>query len=276
MYDPAIGRWHSVDPVNQFASPYIGIGNNPVNLIDPSGMSAYRDFLEEHYPDGFWYRGNYFSPDPDIQGVWHSSGGVGGAQGGGGGYRYVDFVEIIDWYVNGEYSWTQHKYTTELTWVNSYGLLENGDFVPGPDNSGGGGPLKLATSKDWRSMSDQQRTLHLLKGIREANLHYKPVDLNKMFYNLPRVGATINGEINLNGSTMEVYIDFGTWGIMIMPGFITIVRYDLHYQEGTTWDIMMFNKSMSIEVKRQSWYNWNSYLSGEPKNLDILIKYLAY
>jgi len=37
MYDPALGRWHSVDPMLQFASPYIGIGNNPANFVDPDG-----------------------------------------------------------------------------------------------------------------------------------------------------------------------------------------------------------------------------------------------
>ncbi len=39
-YDPVIGRWHTQDPETQYASPYIGIGNNPVNLIDRWGMDA--------------------------------------------------------------------------------------------------------------------------------------------------------------------------------------------------------------------------------------------
>jgi len=37
MYDAAIGRWISVDPMRQFASPYEGMGNNPVKGIDPTG-----------------------------------------------------------------------------------------------------------------------------------------------------------------------------------------------------------------------------------------------
>lgn len=36
-YDPQTGRWAQADPFNQFASPYSGMGGNPVNLIDPSG-----------------------------------------------------------------------------------------------------------------------------------------------------------------------------------------------------------------------------------------------
>ena len=32
-----VGRWLSVDPYRQYASPYLGMGNNPVNGIDPYG-----------------------------------------------------------------------------------------------------------------------------------------------------------------------------------------------------------------------------------------------
>jgi hypothetical protein len=40
MYDPLIGRWLGADPYRQFASPYVGMGNDPVNLIDPDGGGA--------------------------------------------------------------------------------------------------------------------------------------------------------------------------------------------------------------------------------------------
>jgi RHS repeat-associated protein len=36
-YDGLIGRWLNRDPYNQYHSPYIGMGNNPINFIDPSG-----------------------------------------------------------------------------------------------------------------------------------------------------------------------------------------------------------------------------------------------
>jgi len=40
-YDAALGRWHAVDPANQFASPYTGMANNPVMSIDPDGRLAW-------------------------------------------------------------------------------------------------------------------------------------------------------------------------------------------------------------------------------------------
>jgi len=39
-YDAQIGRWVQQDPYQEFASPYTGMGNDPVNSIDPSGGSV--------------------------------------------------------------------------------------------------------------------------------------------------------------------------------------------------------------------------------------------
>jgi RHS repeat-associated protein len=38
-YDAQIGRWVQQDPYQEFASPYVGMGCDPANLIDPSGGS---------------------------------------------------------------------------------------------------------------------------------------------------------------------------------------------------------------------------------------------
>jgi len=37
FYDPTIGRWLANDPYDEFGSPYVGMGNDPVNNVDPSG-----------------------------------------------------------------------------------------------------------------------------------------------------------------------------------------------------------------------------------------------
>jgi len=36
-YQPSLGRWGATDPYDQFASPYLAMGNNPVSRIDPDG-----------------------------------------------------------------------------------------------------------------------------------------------------------------------------------------------------------------------------------------------
>jgi len=40
-YDPQLGKWHSVDPVDEFHSPYTYVGNNPANYTDPFGLDTY-------------------------------------------------------------------------------------------------------------------------------------------------------------------------------------------------------------------------------------------
>jgi RHS repeat-associated protein len=37
MYDPQIGRRTGADPYDEFPSPYVGMGNNPVNNVDEDG-----------------------------------------------------------------------------------------------------------------------------------------------------------------------------------------------------------------------------------------------
>ncbi|MDW3196851.1 MAG: RHS repeat-associated core domain-containing protein [Cytophagales bacterium] len=41
FYDDELGRFFGMDPQNQFASPYVGIGNNAVNFVDPDGEWAH-------------------------------------------------------------------------------------------------------------------------------------------------------------------------------------------------------------------------------------------
>jgi RHS repeat-associated protein len=40
FYDPQLGRWHSVDPADEFQSTFTYVGNNPITLIDPDGKSS--------------------------------------------------------------------------------------------------------------------------------------------------------------------------------------------------------------------------------------------
>ncbi|GAB4519400.1 MAG: hypothetical protein Tsb004_30440 [Allomuricauda sp.] len=37
LWDGRIGRWLTTDPMGEFASPYLGMGNNPISRIDPTG-----------------------------------------------------------------------------------------------------------------------------------------------------------------------------------------------------------------------------------------------
>lgn len=40
LWDARIGRWLTTDPKSEFSSPYLGMGNNPLNKVDPDGGST--------------------------------------------------------------------------------------------------------------------------------------------------------------------------------------------------------------------------------------------
>ncbi|WP_291286865.1 RHS repeat-associated core domain-containing protein [Flavobacterium sp.] len=42
LWDGRLGRWLSPDPMGQYSSPYLGMGNNPISSIDPDGGWAGR------------------------------------------------------------------------------------------------------------------------------------------------------------------------------------------------------------------------------------------
>ncbi|MDZ4147129.1 MAG: RHS repeat-associated core domain-containing protein, partial [Flavobacteriaceae bacterium] len=63
LYDPRINRWMAPDPKKQYNSPYLAMGNNWVNLIDPDGGSATDHWeIDEN--------GNAVLIDTEGDGVW--------------------------------------------------------------------------------------------------------------------------------------------------------------------------------------------------------------
>ncbi len=40
-YDPTIGRWHTMDPMDELNSPYIYAANNPITFVDPNGKQVW-------------------------------------------------------------------------------------------------------------------------------------------------------------------------------------------------------------------------------------------
>ncbi|QMU66640.1 MAG: hypothetical protein GKR88_04490 [Flavobacteriaceae bacterium] len=62
MYDPAIARFTSVDPVIHFEySPYQAFDNNPIFWADPSGADAISDFFDTNKVTEEDYWNNYYT-----------------------------------------------------------------------------------------------------------------------------------------------------------------------------------------------------------------------
>lgn len=45
QYDATLGRWFAIDPQDQFSSPFLSMGNNPVLMVDPDGEFAFIPLL---------------------------------------------------------------------------------------------------------------------------------------------------------------------------------------------------------------------------------------
>ena len=48
MYDAAIGRWGTQDPLQQFDSPYLYAANNPLRYVDPTGMYSTEEWKKDN------------------------------------------------------------------------------------------------------------------------------------------------------------------------------------------------------------------------------------
>jgi RHS repeat-associated protein len=53
LWDGRIGRWLSTDPYGQYASPYLGMGNNPISSIDPDGGYSWAGAFLRWMSSGF-------------------------------------------------------------------------------------------------------------------------------------------------------------------------------------------------------------------------------
>ena len=64
-YDPQIGRWTTIDPYDEFASHFVGMGGDPANNVDPTGgfIGAIMGFFK-----------NLFSSGVSQMGCWGSQG----------------------------------------------------------------------------------------------------------------------------------------------------------------------------------------------------------
>ena len=52
QFDPRLSRWFAPDPMGQYYSPYLAMGNNPVNMIDPTGGYSIGGDQTSYNPSG--------------------------------------------------------------------------------------------------------------------------------------------------------------------------------------------------------------------------------
>ena len=92
LYDEDLGRFYGVDPQGQFASPYTGMGNNPVMMVDPDGEFVITAILIGAAISGTLYTGGKLVKDGNLKnwdlgefGMSLAIGGISGLAGAGAG-----------------------------------------------------------------------------------------------------------------------------------------------------------------------------------------------
>src|SRR5690606_16142109 len=76
LWDGRIGRWLTTDPKREFASPYLGMGNNPIRLTDPDGGSTAEpvDWYKNKETGQILWFDNTASSFSNEQGEWSNVG----------------------------------------------------------------------------------------------------------------------------------------------------------------------------------------------------------
>jgi len=110
LWDGRIGRWLTTDPYSQYHSPYLGMGNNPINGVDPDGglFGWIRAKAHQLINGGEVYKNDY------DKWVWSSGGkGMSGSMNDGYnidigesrsfGYGFLGKLELksSEWSING-------------------------------------------------------------------------------------------------------------------------------------------------------------------------------
>jgi len=129
FYDPQIGRWNSVDPLEQYDSPYVYVNNNPIGNNDPTGMwgeSGTNDITKSVVdPTGkIIYHDD--SPDKNIYISWD---GIKGSDGNTDGLAVVGTEDPNVNYSKGRYWFGLYKGQPNITgylpaWFNDRPGLE--------------------------------------------------------------------------------------------------------------------------------------------------------
>ena len=115
LWDGRIGRWLTTDPAGQYSSPYLGMGNNPLNGIDPDG--AFFGWVRARWRQ-LWNGGDVYK-DKNDKWVWKKT------EFGEKGIGENNFDEIVVRYKNFGYGGFGKFTRTSSTWSLN-GLVDVG------------------------------------------------------------------------------------------------------------------------------------------------------
>ncbi len=150
-YDAVIGRWTAMDAAKQYWSPYLGMGNDPVNGVDPDGAFKTK-FGAQWY--SFWHGGG--DVEQALGGVNKGEWYVGNQIDYTGEGAGVAYQRVFD-YGSGNKSFGEHVWNHPLTRYHISDFATVGVGFNGIAIFGGGSSIEMnwvlrGPDASWKSL----------------------------------------------------------------------------------------------------------------------------
>ncbi|PIB39405.1 RHS repeat protein [Maribacter sp. 4G9] len=234
LWDSRIGRWLTTDPADQYSSPYLGMGNNPINGIDSDGA-----FWEELYN---WIDGKGWNSNAALD--YEAKGGFLNEWSGNKLTGYRNAASVVDGEVVG----------TRFAAVNDFW---SGIFNPKTLQIFGG---RLAIGYNTSLNGDAMAAVYGVGGgLVGTNLMFIGGDYGGYWYTYgsveggPNVGTGIGGSGSLNG---DIFIAYNISGVDVTPGSYTGIYGSLTGNLEVT-EVVGANISGGLTIAPGNWVGLN-------------------
>ncbi|WP_343321641.1 RHS repeat domain-containing protein [Sphingobacterium multivorum] len=218
-YDAAIGRWLTTDPKAQYHSPYVGMGNNPVNRIDKDGGLDGEFELDKN---GKWIKTSTKGDDIGVD-FFHTTIGL----------NQITYVtdKVGNWNVirNGREALTGSQRGDKIGWIDIYNEWKDGY---GPERS-------VFVGKHPSNIAIRQSQLYFnaFKSFKSKGLDRDAVSIN-FWPIVDNLSAGPNMQIQMMGSFNASFYRLGNKTLTLIQDSKSRTSFYLHlpvknYQRGT-------------------------------------------
>ncbi len=248
LWDGRIGRWLTTDPYGQYNSPYVGMGNDPINGIDPDG--GFRNWFQAV---GAWIGGGFrgsISRNDNAATPYHKF-GINKTK--SSGYLHMDYGLNVAKMNKWGYRWGGDGSAHNVGYMHKSGMLSNLDA--------------------WRN-KPPENTIDLLQHM-ATELTYGSVENVKVML----TGSTFTGNrpqgYHRADKSLDGFIDVATFGYSTYAKSAKVVKSFSGYNDFSKSTKGMFKGSNHATIRAEAYDEMiklhNSYLKKEFGNINSFL-----